>query len=346
MLNQISYKKFSLNTHLDNLRSGRPNSCQLELTYGCGLRCVHCYVASYNRPESIARELSTAKVKKIIDELRNAGVLWVCFTGGDPLTRKDFCELYTYAREKGFLITIFTNGYSLRQEHIELFRRQPPFIIEITLNAVDKGLYEKISGVKGSFKKVMASIGALRRHKIPLKIKAMVTKLNSQHIGKIKKYALVNDLPLALDDFLHAGLGLSPRPLEFRLPPEYFSLRTKRKGNSCPVIPKERKAVRNALFPCVAAGGDGFQIGPYGHISACCLIRRPDLNVLKNGVGPAVKKMVEYFRNLDFTTDSKCKTCARRDECGWCPGKAWVETGSLEKPLDYCCAIAKANDNQ
>jgi radical SAM protein with 4Fe4S-binding SPASM domain len=336
LLKQISYKKFSLHTHLINIELGRPNTCQLELTYACDLRCPHCYVGSYNRPEYIARELDTATIKKVVDELKSIGILWLCFTGGDPLVRPDFCELYAYAREQGFVVTVFTNGYSLRREHIELFKRQPPFSIEITLNAVEEKLYEKISGVKDSFKKVMAAIDALRRNKLPLKIKTAVTKDNVRHIAAIKKYARGHELNLTLDEFLHAGLGFNRRPLKYRLPPEYFYGNNKLKGN--------RSAVKNPLFPCVASGGDGFQIGPYGHISACCLIRKPDLNVLKNGVGPAVKEMVEYFRGLEFTTDSKCKTCAERDECGWCPGKAFVETGSLEKPIDYCCQIVKDDD--
>jgi radical SAM protein with 4Fe4S-binding SPASM domain len=265
------------------------------------------------------------------------GVLWLCFTGGDPLARPDFCELYAYARKKGFLTMIFTSGFSLKKEHINLFKRQPPFSIELTLNAVEEGLYEKISGVRGSFKKVMASIAALRRNKLPLRIKTMVTKDNVRHIAEIKKYLRTIGLKYEPDYFLHAGLGLNHRPLEFRLPPEYFHGGRKPKGNG--------NAVRNPLFPCAALSDDGFYIDPYGHISSCCLIRRPDLNVVENGVAPAVKNMVRYFRHLDFITDSKCKTCARRDECGWCPGKAWVETGSLEMPIDYCCKIAKTNDN-
>jgi len=326
-----------LAAHLSNLELGRPNTCQLELTYSCGLSCPHCYVGSYNRPEYIARELNTDKIKKIIAELKSAGVLWLCFTGGDPLLRPDFGELYAYAREKGFLTMIFTSGYSLKSEHIKLFKRQPPFSIEITLNAVEEGLYEKISGVRGSFKKVTAAIAALRRNKLPLRIKTTVTKDNLHHLPAIKQYLSNRGLKFAPDYFLHAGLGTNRQPLGLRVPPEYFNSHNKPKGNG--------GAVRNSLFPCVASGGDGFYIDPYGHISSCCLIRRPDLNVLENGVAPALKKMLRYFKRLDFITDSKCKTCAKRDECGWCPGKAWVETGSLEMPIDYCCKIAKTNDN-
>jgi radical SAM protein with 4Fe4S-binding SPASM domain len=337
LIKEISYKNFSLAAHLGNLNLSRPNTCQLELTYSCGLRCTHCYVSSYNRPELVAGELKTAAVKKIMAELINIGVLWLCFTGGDPLVRPDFCELYAYAREQGFVVTVFTNGYSLRREHIELFKRQPPFSIEITLNAVEEALYENISGVRGSFKKVMAVIAALRRNKLPLRIKTAVTKDNVHHLPALKKYLRERGLKFEPDYFLHAGLGLNHRPLEFRLPAKYFNRHNKLKNKG--------EGVRNALFPCVAPGGDGFQIDPYGQISSCRLIRWSDFNVLDNGVAPALKNMVGYFRGLDFTTDSKCKTCATRAECGWCPGKALVETGSMEKPIDYCCEMVKADGN-
>ena len=344
MIKQTSYKKFSLSAHLGNLVLCRPNSCQLELTYGCGLRCVHCYTANYNRPADIAKELPTKRVKEIIDELKDVGVLWLVFTGGDPLTRPDFCELYAYARQKGFLITVFTNGYSLTKKHVNLFKRQPPFAVEITLNAVTEGLYEKISGVKGSFKKVITGIDALRGGKLPLKIKTMVTSLNLRHIAEIKKYLRGRGLKFTPDFFLHAGFNDS-RPLEFRLPPEYFRRCREIKNTICVTAPQNIKSNKNSFFPCVAPAADGFQISPYGHISACCLIYKDDLNVLNGGVALALKKMREYFRGLNFTRGAKCKSCNKRDVCGWCPGKAWVETGSLEKSIDYCCKIVNVHDN-
>jgi radical SAM protein with 4Fe4S-binding SPASM domain len=339
LVRKSSYRDFSLKAHLGNSALGRPNSCQLELTYACGLRCSHCYLSGRNQPGHIRRELNTAKMKKIIDELRSAGVLWICLTGGDPLQRPDFSRLYQYAYKQGFLLTVFTNGYSLNKRNIALFKKYPPFSVEITLNAVEKGLYEKISGVKGSFKKTMAGIAALLRNKLPLKLKAMVTLLNAGHIKEIKKYARAHKLKLTLDSFLHAGLDGDIRPLKQRVPPEYFK---RRDGRSLRAVEPRSSKAKHSLFPCVAAGGDGFQISPFGHISACCLIRKDEFKVLPLGLQKAFADMIKYFNKIDSKTRSECRDCLKREICGWCPGKALVETSSLNKPIDYCCQIAKA----
>lgn len=345
-MKQRSYKEFSLAAHVGNLALARPNTCQLELTYACGLRCSYCYAGSYNRPEYIARELDTAEIKKIIDELRSLGVLWLNFTGGDPLMRPDYCELYSYARDRGFLITVCTSGYSLKKEHLDLFKRQPPFSIEITLNAVEEGLYERISVVKGSYKKALAAIAAVQRNKLPLKIKTTVTKLNLGHIPEIKRYVRQLGLKFDADYLLSSGFDHDKYPLAFQVPPEAIPGWLSRDNDICARPPQKSRAKRNSFFTCAVTAGDAFQIDPYGNITLCFAIRRPRINVLKKGVAESLRKLIKYFKELDFKHDAECMTCAKRDYCWWCPGRAFVETGSLEKPIAYYCKLAKADEKR
>jgi len=314
---------------------GRPNTCQLDITYGCGLRCVHCYVAGYNRKEALARELSVGDFKKIVDKLKALGVLWICFSGGDPLARKDFIELYRYAYQRGFLVTVFTGGYFLSDEHIALFKEQPPFCVEITLNAVEEGLYENISGVKGSFAKAIAAIEKLKQARIPLKLKAVVMTLNFSHLKALGDYARRMRLSLTLDYSLHAGLNQDLRPLAFRIPPEDVA-----RTFGCPGLTLKGPApfVDGPLFTCNMAGGDALYIDPYGDIALCPLIRKPKINALRGDLKRVFTGVVEHYKSLDFKTDSLCKRCVSRDHCGWCPGAAYAETASLEEPLEYCCS--------
>ncbi|GAF88367.1 unnamed protein product, partial [marine sediment metagenome] len=115
-MREIQYKTFSLRTHKINWLLKRPNVCQFELTFGCNLHCKHCYTDCYNKPAYLKKELKTREVKFILDKVYKAGVIWLCFTGGDPLTRKDFLDIYSDAKDKGFIITLFTNGYSMTEE--------------------------------------------------------------------------------------------------------------------------------------------------------------------------------------------------------------------------------------
>src|SRR3989475_13284001 len=103
----IEYKDFSLSVHTQAAEQNKLVTAQIELTYGCNLHCVHCYTDCYNRPDLIKREMSYGEVIRILDELHDAGVLWVCFTGGDIFMRKDLLNIYGDTNKKGFLITLF-----------------------------------------------------------------------------------------------------------------------------------------------------------------------------------------------------------------------------------------------
>ena len=69
-----------------------------------------------------------------MDEIHKEGCLWLTFTGGDPLVREDFLEIYSHAKKKGFIVTIFTNGQAFTKEIFDYLGKSPPFSIEITKN--------------------------------------------------------------------------------------------------------------------------------------------------------------------------------------------------------------------
>ena len=79
---------------LSNRRDQQPLNGQVELTYRCSLKCIHCYCKG---SEDKGRELATKDWMKILDEIHKEGCIWLACTGGDPLSRDDFLELYSYA---------------------------------------------------------------------------------------------------------------------------------------------------------------------------------------------------------------------------------------------------------
>jgi len=88
-----------------------PLSCSIEVTRRCLLRCVHCY---NNLPlgdqQALVNELTYEEHCRLLDEIAGAGCLWLLYTGGEIFARPDFLDIYTYAKQKGLLITLFTNG--------------------------------------------------------------------------------------------------------------------------------------------------------------------------------------------------------------------------------------------
>ncbi|MFH1504490.1 MAG: radical SAM protein [Candidatus Omnitrophota bacterium] len=375
----IQYKDFSLNTHKKNWRISKQNVCQFELTFKCGLHCGHCYCDCYNKPSYIKKELNTEQIKLIIDKIYKLGVIWLCFTGGDPLERNDFLEIYEYAKDKGFLITIFTTGYSLTEQAADYLAKRPPFAIEITINGVTKNTYENITRVKGSYKKAMAGLDMILKRNLPLKVKTMATQQNLEELPKIKEFLESRGLEFRPGLLLQAGLDGDTTPCSLRLKPEQiveldklFEVQSVEEDEGginmfldCPVKPGNDKRERGndkkygndesgvgmtkntisdkRLFRCAAGSLDGVNIDPYGKMFMCSCIREPGIDLLK-AEPEDIRKMFSVFQNIagvKIKTDSKCYNCDMIDFCLLCPGKAYLETGDMHKEVEYFCELAK-----
>ena len=351
-MKEVTYRNFSWHTHKKNWQLRKPNICKFELTFGCALRCKHCYSDCYNKPAYLRRELKTIQVKSILDEIYKAGVIWLCLTGGDPLIRKDFRDIYSYAKNRGFIVTIFTNAYSITRKIAGYLKKQPPFVIEITLNAVTKETYEKISQVQGSFKKVMRGISLIMEAKLPLKIKTQITKDNLRELPKIRKFIAELGLDFNPSYDLFARLNGDFSVCDLRISPEEIlsldgNIRTQE--DDCrfalttkdPLLRDSQRKSYNGLFRCAVGGGDGFQVDPYGNAFLCNLIREPAFNLLKVSLDYTLNNLLSLVKNKKFITDSKCNGCNLRGGCRWCPGKAYVEKGNKETPIDYYCRLAE-----
>src|SRR5262245_27250553 len=80
-----------------------------EVTRLCNARCVHCYSDSGPGVRD-QDELSTGAALRIIDDLADAGLLILAFSGGEPLMRRDIFELIDRARSRGLVVNIASNG--------------------------------------------------------------------------------------------------------------------------------------------------------------------------------------------------------------------------------------------
>ncbi len=72
---------------------GVPMSVHFDITYRCNERCVHCYLDHDDHGE-----MTTAEIKRVLDELAAAGTFFLTLSGGEVLMRRDFFELLEYAR--------------------------------------------------------------------------------------------------------------------------------------------------------------------------------------------------------------------------------------------------------
>ncbi|MCX5694547.1 MAG: radical SAM protein [Candidatus Omnitrophica bacterium] len=326
---------------------------QLELTYRCNLNCLHCYCSGLEYQD---KELTTAEWKKIIDRMAKEGCLELCFTGGEPLIRKDFLEIYAYAKTKGFLITIFSNGVLLTKEIISYLEKSPPFSIEITLNGITRKTYERITRVKDTFDKVIENINQLAKSGINLFLKANCLKENKNEIAGIKAFThklLGEDIKrFKYDPFIFAKLNGDRSPCKHRLSAQEL-LEVRRSDpkiwkefskSVCSITPGLVKN-KERLYRCTS-WMTNFFINPSGWIRPCNLSTEYSADLKTATFKEGFYNIFGRLQNEEFKSDSKCKNCLLRRYCYHCPSRAYLETKSKESPVDYYCQLAKTAFNE
>lgn len=250
------------------LAGGRPVSGQIDLTYFCNLKCQHCFIAQ----EKDKKELTFEEVISIINKIHKAGCLWLSFSGGEVFLRKDFLDIYTYARNKGFLISILTNGTLITKNIADYLAKSPPYCIDITLNGTTGEVYEKVTQVKGSFTRAMRAINLLKERNLPLTLKSNGMKINREEILKIKQFTegLLGENRFRCDLVLYPGMDGSKKPCGLRLTPDEI-LGVQYSDKDMLSLCKEQfmqkkedgRLKAGYLFPC---GLTSFQVDSYGRM--------------------------------------------------------------------------------
>lgn len=198
-----------------------PLSGSLALTHRCNLYCVHCYAREELRQSgSTGSELSTDQWKKVICEIKEAGCLNLLLSGGEPLLRDDFTEIYAFAKENGFLVTVFTNGTLVTDRILELFHELPPRLVDISLYGASARTCERITGVPGSFPRAIDGIEALLGQGVHVGLKSVLMTLNADEFGEIEKLARRYGVKFRRDAAIFPTLSGDRSPMDLRVAPE------------------------------------------------------------------------------------------------------------------------------
>jgi len=342
----VNYGEFSKRFHDNVLLQRIPIDGSIEVTARCNLRCVHCYInLPLNDRAARERELTYKEFRNIIDEIVDEGCLWLLFTGGEPFIRPDFFDIYTYAKKKGLLITLFTNGTLITEHIANHLAEWRPFNLEITLYGSTQETYEKITGIRGSYNRCMKGIELLLERKIPLKLKSVIMTLNKHEIWDMKKYAEELEIGFRFDPVLNLRVDGNQRPAEFRISPDEVialdladDMRMKEWQDFCNNF---RSPSQNPeyLYQC-GAGKGTFHIDPYGKLSACMIAREPSFDLGKGSFRRGWKEFIPGVLLQKWSSETHCKACELISLCGQCPGFAQLEYGDQEIQIEYLCQIA------
>ncbi len=349
-MDQLTYGTFSEQVHQQHRGKRVPLQVSIEVTRRCPLECQHCY---NNLPmgdqDARRREMSAEEHFRLLDELVEMGCFWLLYTGGEIFARKDFIEIYTYAKQKGFLISLFTNGTLINEKIADYLAQWPPFAIEITLYGRTKETYEALTQVPGSFERCLRGIGLLRERGLPLKLKTVATSINKHEITSMRRFAEEElGVEFRMDGQINPRIDCSQSPLAVRLtaedlvaldlstPKAVEDYRAKaRQGLEGP----PRLSTIDTVYFC-GGGRESFAINAQGEMSICVISQQEAFDIRRAGVKAAWEGSLQEVRTRKRTRVTKCIDCRIQALCGMCPANGEMENGDRETPVEFLCHVA------
>ena len=286
--------------------------------------------------------------------------LQVRFTGGEPLLRPDFEELYLFARRLGLAVLLFTNARRVTPGLADLLARMPPREpVEVTVYGMHRESYEAVSRVPGSYAQFRRGVDLLLERGVPFVVKGVLLPPNRGEMDEFEawaatlpgmteppSYVVFLDLRNRRDDAeknrLIASLRLSPEEARGRAHPRRGEV-PRRDGR----VRARASWGRPAPSSSAAAPATAVSIDAYGRAQPCMGVRAPELTVdvlpaslatTLWSASPACASCAppnpEYLR--------RCARCFLHGFCEQCPAKSWTEHGTLDTPVEYLCEVAHA----
>lgn len=330
------YKDLSKRWHKKARQKRFPIRVLFELTYICNHKCIHCYNTDEQK-KAIKKELKTKQVFKILDQLKEIGCFYLGFTGGEIFTRPDALKIISYAKRLGFEVIILTNASLINKKIVNELAKLKINKVDITLHAIDNEIFNQITGIRGSGKKVFNAIKMLHEKGVPLGLKSCGMEFNKKEIIKISKFARSLDTIYRFDGELTPRQDGSKKPLNYSISlKDVYELRKKcypemyqehdafgkKKAKS-----KSRRDFKK-LFNC-GAGYSDLTISPYGEAKICIEIDYLKCDILKHGLKKCWQEIKDFVDNLKPPKNWQCKKCEFSAYCSWCPAKSWLENGDF-----------------
>ena len=310
----------------------------IELTQNCNFRCRHCYCADKQR-----ENLSLEDWIKVIDKLHTTGCLFLNLTGGEIFGYKYFKEVYTYAKNKGFIIDLLTNVSLLDNQLIELFKKLPPHSIAITIYGTCEEDYLEFTGKKENYAKVIEALELLKLNNIPFVLRTVATRTLKKSLMN-KEFELLAkrfDTTFKYDPIVFPKTTGDRTPLN-----ESMEVNGIIELEMC--TPLRRQAWEKKIqlkkeynWSC-KAGISSMAIDFQGNAYVCGLYRKSPISLLSNDIDFVLKHLREIHKeHLNIVQSNECSYCDKRHLCKWCPAYSAIYNNNDNQRIDFFCELAK-----
>jgi len=314
-----------------------PLSVQLDLTYRCNERCVHCYLDHDDHGE-----MTTAEIKHLLGDMADAGVFILTFSGGEIFLRKDFFELLECARELTFCVKLKTNAVLIREREAARLRDLGVESIQVSIYSHRPEVHDAVTKIPGSLRRSLDAIRFLKSHGLKLVIANVLMTENMHDYHGVRALADELGVDCTLDPTVTPMMNGDRSVLKLNAGEDALRrlFRDERfVGNAQEFCALPSPPDENSLqsVPC-SAGHTACYVSPYGDVYPCVQFPLPCGNVRR-------QKFVDIWRNSEQLREVRsirlkdmpgCSKCVHGSTCPRCPGLAFME-GDMRGPSTADC---------
>jgi radical SAM protein with 4Fe4S-binding SPASM domain len=319
------------------LRLGIPLSVQLDLTYRCNERCVHCYLDHDDHGE-----MTTPEIRSLLDQLAEAGVFFLTMSGGEIMLRKDFFDILEYARGLLFCVKLKTNAILIRERQADRIRSLGVDSIQISIYSHRAEIHDAITKVPGSLKRSVDAIRFLRAQGLKVIIANVLMLQNIHDYPGVKALASDLGVEFTIDPTITPRMDGDRSILSLNINQD--SLRKVFRDEAlvgdveefC-APPKQADEDDLDVLPC-SAGHSACYVSPYGDVYPCVQFPLPSGNIRRT-------PFLDIWRHSDQLNEVRsirtrdlpsCSQCVHVVGCTRCPGLAYME-GNMRGPSSQDC---------
>ena len=314
-----------------------PLSVQLDLTYRCNERCVHCYLDHDDHGE-----MTTTEIKKLLDELAAAGVFFLTMSGGEILLRKDFFEILEYARALLFSVKLKTNAVMIRERQAERIRSLGVQSVQISIYSHRPEVHDAITKVPGSLKRSLQAIRLLKAHGLNVTIADVLMLQNIQDYPGVRAMAAELGVLFTIDPTITPKMDGDRSILNLNVDRTALGrvFRDEALVGSVEEFcrpPKEADDDDLDGQPC-SAGHTACYVSPYGDVYPCVQFPLPSGNVRRTPFLEIWRRseQLNEVRSITLRDLPSCSKCVHGASCTRCPGLAYME-GNMRGPSSQDC---------
>lgn len=336
--------------------AGVPFSGTFELTPVCNMDCKMCYVRlSRQAQEKIGPLADAESWLKLAQEAKDAGMLYLLLTGGEPFLHPQFRQIMEGLHQMGLLISVNSNGTMIDKDTVVWLKNCPPVRINISLYGASDETYARLCGNPMGFTQTLGAIRLLKEAGISVKLNCSLTPHNAKDLPKVVDIAKQNDLIMQVATYMFPPVRrdgsmtgkndrFTPEEAAYYmayadyliLGPERFA--TQEEGVPIPNDPDEN--CEGDGVRC-RAGKCSFWITWQGNMTPCGMFpAEGSQNAFRlpfQTVWEQVKKHVAGIR-----LPAKCAGCSAKDTCRACAAMVVTESGNFEKAPQYRCDMIHA----